>query len=657
MSKKIPLRTVYYQWESLLYRKPELLEPKQFSSGKFSPRIEERDAKGKAIKITLRCYAPSQQEDLYLVGEWNNWGEKLSVADKFQEEYNGWWSITTTNIRHKTEYLFFQKKEKKYLRNPASPLFSEDGNSIFWDFEDPSTYKQKYAAPNTLHRPTITLQTDLPGLVSHWHKIKKDIHPFDKTKEDLFTYITRCGVLDYVKELGFNTLQFLPLHQSIDGDNWKFRYLVVYPFALQKNWGTPDTFSKLIDECHKRDIAIMCDLVISHCPHKDFSLFARKGEEVGLGAWEEKDGKKVFLKEYTPWGTMRFDYDNPHIREYLIESALLFLEEYKIDGYRIDNIDGILRYGDHGQGDDRPNGRRFLRELHSAIYEYKPMALIHLESHYFFGDNAKMLVAPLTSDPRALGATAYNSSRLTYYFHKEFMPKTVEEISIWKFEHIREEKEWGKSNSTIADFHNHDAAAGLMEGRATGSYAYDCLILNKPELHQHAVGKIKAMEAIIAFGCEGRILDLAQTFLLQLGTFEHDSSIHWNLLSQEESKNTLMYKQAVNHLLQTNPAFWPENTLYRQYVNIDEVTKVLIIKRIDKTQGTNDEFWCVINTSNKYVSEYAIGIPKPFKGKIVLSTEGKNQTLHAQKSSRFEMYPFEWISDLRPYEVVVIKKQ
>ncbi len=656
---KPPLRSLYYQWESLLYQPEEQLSKTHIPKKKFGPVVVKRQ-EGKATRVRCNIYYPEAKGDLYLVGSWNAWGETVTAADKLSEEEH-WYSVETEQLKHQDAYLFLliTPTGKEFLRDPASTYFDKNGNSVFWDFADPTCYQAKHEAPNTLHRPTIILQTDPVGLVAKWFAYDTTQKTLAESDMDLFTYIRTCGVLDMVKEMGYNTLQFLPVAQSIDGDNWKFRYLVAYPFAIHKNWGTPDSFLQLVDACHARDIALIGDLIVSHCPYKDFFLCGQPGEEVGLHKWKEKNGREVFLEEETPWGTMRFNYGNEHIRTYLVESALHFLKHYKLDGFRIDNVDGILRYGDHGQGPDRPHGRQFLRELHQAIYDAKPMALIHLESHYFYGDNAKMLVAPLSSDPRALGATAYNSSRLTYYFHKEFMPKSVEQISVWRFEHIREEKEWGRSNATIADFHNHDAAAGLMAERATGSYAYDALILKRPELAFHAQGKIKVMEAIIAFACEGRLLDLAQSFLLQLGTFEHDSSIHWNLLNEKASKEMTNYKKQVNELLQKHPAFWPENTLYRNYANVDEQSKVLVIKRVDKTQGTKEQIYTVINLSSKHFNEYAVGIEKPFAGNIILdsTTPGKTPeaTIEGKQSNRFEVYPFEWQLALQPYHVLMIK--
>ena len=653
----------------MLYR--EDVSRKESFERKFGTIVKSRNKDKTSKDVQFLIYVNDPYKEIFLIGPFNDWGKNKNLLDfKLNVEESGFQTITTDKVKHKTPYLYLVRKNKseEILRDPAGFAFDNEGNCLFWDFNDPSSFKKKHAGPDTLHRSTKIMQTDLPGLVSNWFEFDKTIPDTNNYDGDLFTYITKCGVIKKISELGFNTIQFLPVGQSIDGDNWKFRYLVPFPFAIHKDWGSPDSFMKMIDEFHKHGIAVIVDLILSHCPHKDFKIFGFDGEEIGPQKWLTQWNEPTFLQDYTPWGSMRFRYGDANVRRYLTEIALHFSTTYGVDGFRIDNVDGILRLGDHGQGSERAFGRQFMRELIKDVYDVNPLAIINLESHFFYGDNAKMLVHPQALDDRALGATAYNSSRLTYYFHKEVMPKSADQISVWKFENIREEKEWGASNSTIADFHNHDAAAGLMQGRATGSYAYDALILKNPDIHFHAVGKIKFMEAIIAFGCEGRILDLLQTFLLQEGTFEHDSSIHWNLLNtNSESKKIITYKQAINNILE-QPAFWSENTIYRQYVNIDETNKILVIKRVDKTQGTNEEYYILINLSEKENHNYAIGIEKKGTYEIVLDSDAEffagtnNSNLDKEyitnKSSQFAHFSWEIrLNNIMPYQVIILKKK
>jgi 1,4-alpha-glucan branching enzyme len=533
----------HYQWEAL---KNNLDKKRNISNwfSKFGSKVIKKNKEGFAQNVKFSVLNENKKYRIYIVGNFNNWGKK-NLDNYLLIQEGNIASIELENvIKHKDEYLFLIENEGSmfFIQDPASSYFSHNGNSIFWDFEDPTSYIQKYEMPDTFKRSIKILQTDLYGLVVHYAN-KQNICGKDIKKDDIYRFIADSGVIREIKDLGFNTVQFLPFAQSIDGDNWKYRYLVPFHFAVQKNYGNPDDFAYMIDMFHKEGISIIGDFVVGHLPDRNFSIFGQSSEDNGIHQWKKDDNSNLFMKDETSWGSRRLDFDNPFVREFFISSCLHYLKYYKIDGFRIDNVDGIIRYGDNGDGEERPNGRVFLRELAEKIYSYNPFAMLNYEAHYYYEDNAKMLVAPIKSDVRALGATAYNSSRLTYFFHSEYMFKAAEDISVWKIKEIDDEQRWGKSNSTIADFHNHDAAAGLMEQRCTGAFAYESMMQLSTANHIHAIGKIKVMEAIISFFCEGRTLDLLQTFLLQPGSFEHDSSIRWDLSYNQLNKNLVNFKK------------------------------------------------------------------------------------------------------------------
>lgn len=650
-----------YQWEKLVDKKPE----KDISSWEsdFGPVVTKRED-GKAEEVRFKVLVDNPETQVYLVGPFNDWGNKdLEQYRLENDDYNIFAEIKSSAVKHKEAYKFYVKHGHKeiFMQDPAGHYFDDDGNTIFWDFDDPSAYQLKHDFIDTINRSTRVLQTDMPGLILHWAdsqgRCGRDIE-----QKEYFRFIAESGILEHVKKLGFNTIQFLPFAQSIDGDNWKFRYLVPFQFAIQKNWGTPDEFRMMIDKCHELGIAVIGDFVIGHLPFKKYMVFGQDGEKNGIQQWYNRHGQRLYMKEETPWGTMRVDFDNKYIRQFIISSCLHFLQKYRVDGLRIDNVDGIIRYGDNGEGEERPNGRNFLRELNKTLYSYNPSTLTHFESHYFHGDNAKMLVVPFEEDDRALGATAYNSSRMTYYFHTEFMPKAVEEVTPWKFKNITLEKEWGQSNSTIADFHNHDAAAGLMPMRCTGSYAYDAMTVKQPDNHIHAVGKIKVMEAIISFACEGRTLDLAQTFLLQTGTFEHDSSIKWFLAFNQVNNNTLEYKKQINKIME-DEAFWPVNIKHRKFLNIDDQNKMMVIQRA----SDKSKYVIAINLSSWTHHDYKIGLETKKNYEVVFNSDlfdyagfgliSFPKVLQNQPSDNFELLEREVVlPKVAPYHVVVLRE-
>lgn len=645
-----------YQWEYFADIKPKDISKWKSRSGPV------RDEK----EVSLSVLIDNPDTKVILAGPFNNWGKDTRKLEDFTFKHDKdsiYATLKTSALRHKDSYKLLVNQGNRwfYIQDPAAPYFDDDGNSVFWDFEDPSAYKKKHTFIDTQNRSTRIVQTDLPGLIMHWAD-KEGICGRDIHEKDYYSFITKSGIIPHLKELGFNTIQFLPFAQSIDGDNWKFRYLIPFQFAIQKNWGDPDQFAEMIDTFHKHGIAVIGDFVISHLPFKDFSIFGQSCEHNGIHQWKNRHNTQVYMKEETPWGTMRIDYDNKYVRQFFRESCLHFMKNYHVDGFRIDNVDGILRYGQNGDGEERPHGRTMLRELNQTLYSYNPHALIHLESHYFYKDNAKMLVIPFDQDKRALGATAYNSSRLTYYLHKEYMPKDIKKVSLWRFRDITEEKEWGQSNSTVADFHNHDAAAGLMENRCTGSYAYDAMTYNQPQNHLHALGKIKVMEAIISFMCEGRTLDLVQTFLLQKGTFEHDSSIHWPLTFNQASRNLLAYKARINRIME-DEAFWPKNTKNRQFLNVDDKNKILVIER-----SADSRFVILINLSAWTHFKYKVGVKGKEDYKVILNSDlfdysGQGlisypETLKNKPSKNFEVLDRELeLGMIAPYGVIVLQSK
>lgn len=642
-----------YQWEVCAKQEKAKLNLSKYTP-QFGPVVTARNKHGKATKARFRIYLNRSNADAEL--QIND--EKLL---KLENENNGFFSVEA-DVEHGQTYVFINAGVKRC--DPAASFFDKQGRSVFWDFDDPD-FKSQQTQLDLLNRSVRILQTDIFGLACHFAdqegKLGKDI-PLDQT----FSFITESGVIKKIKELGFNTIQFLPFNQSITGGKWSFRYLIPFLHAIDNKFGTPADMKAMIEAFHKEGIAVVADFVISHVPFRDYEIFGKTQDEVGLHHWKGDYDEEIWFGEETSWGTRRYNYGNKTVRDFIIEAALKMMKYYGIDGLRIDNVDGIMRHGENGDGEPRTGGRELLRELNKAIYDYSPHAYVHLESHFFKDGEAKYLTLPLKAHRKAIGATAYTSSRLTHYFHRDYMPKAADEISPWKMRDIMEEKEWGQSNSTVADFHNHDAAAGLMYGRATGSYAYDALILQKPELHHHAIGKIKVMEAIISFGCEGRTLDLLQSHLLQTGTFEHDSTIHWFLDMVPASKAMLSYKQKVNKIMD-NPALWPLHTDKRLYANVDDITKSLVIFRADSHNDPKNQLVIYVNLASHMLFDYVIPVKDAGNYEVLLNSDDLQfagdgriyypSSLASENVDLFEYYQQGIRLDaVAPYQVLVLKR-
>ncbi|MFW6230994.1 MAG: alpha-amylase family glycosyl hydrolase, partial [Nanoarchaeota archaeon] len=356
-----------YQWEEVWDKVPS--DDIASWDARFGPRVVSRKAGGRAEEVEFTLLIDNPKTEVVLSGPFNDWGRREKERWTLtHDNHHLSASIRTDAIKHKDKYKFLV--DGLYYQDPAGAFFDDDGNTIFWDFEDPSAYAMKHGFVSHPERSVKIMQTDLPGLIVHWqakHGAFKGKCGRDVSKKDFFRFIAESGIIDHVKSLGFNTVQFLPFAQSIDGDNWKYRYLVPFQYAIQKNWGTPDDFARMIDAFHEKGIAVIGDFVLGHLPFKDYMVFGYSGKDNGIHVWKSRHGYELYMKEETPWGTMRIDYDNEHVRQFFIESCIHWLKRYRIDGLRIDNVDGIIRYGPAGDGDERPNGRTFLKELTQTV--------------------------------------------------------------------------------------------------------------------------------------------------------------------------------------------------------------------------------------------------------------------------------------------------
>jgi len=258
---------VQYEWENFINNKTPKKNIEEWDSN-FGPKIISRNIEDKSCVVEFSIYLDNPNLEIYLVGDFNKWEDDLSELEtyKLKIDDNGFGRIRISNISHKDKYKFLviEDFDLKYFCDPASVYFDDLGNSIFWDYEDSSTYKQKYDLIDTINRSTKILQTDLPGLISNFKSTKNGKLGSEIEEKETFNFICESGVIDEIKKLGFNTIQFLPFAQSIDGNNWKLRYLVPYQFAIQKNWGSPDDFSKMIDAFHEAGICVIGDFVIGH---------------------------------------------------------------------------------------------------------------------------------------------------------------------------------------------------------------------------------------------------------------------------------------------------------------------------------------------------------------------------------------------------------
>jgi 1,4-alpha-glucan branching enzyme len=187
---------------------------------------------------------------------------------------------------------------------------------------------------------------------------------------------------DYVQEMGFTHVEFLPVAEHPFGGSWG--YQVTSYYAPSARFGSPDEFRHLVDSLHQAGIGVLVDWVPAHFPRDAWALARFDGTPL----YEHPDPQRG---QQPDWGTLIFDYGRPEVRNFLVANALYWLEEFHIDGLRVDAVASML-YLDYSRkaGEWSPNslgGREnldavsFLREVNATCYKRVPgIAMIAEES-------------------------------------------------------------------------------------------------------------------------------------------------------------------------------------------------------------------------------------------------------------------------------------
>ena len=284
---------------------------------------------GETLGVYFAVWAPNAKS-VSVIGDFNHWNKGHTALSP--RGSSGIWEGFVPGIEDGASYKYhIVSRANGYEVDKADPLaFREQPGggraSVVWDiaydWQDASWMKNR-ASRNRLAAPISIYELH----IGSWRRVPQENNRSLNYRELAF------DLAEHVKQLGFTHVEFMPVMEHPFFGSWG--YQTTGYFAPTSRYGTPQDFKFLIDHLHQQGIGVILDWVPSHFPHDEHGLAYFDGTHL----YEHADAKQRVQPD---WDSYVFNYGRSEVRSFLISSAMYWLEEYHIDGLRVDAVASML---------------------------------------------------------------------------------------------------------------------------------------------------------------------------------------------------------------------------------------------------------------------------------------------------------------------------
>ncbi len=597
--------------------------------------------------VYFAVWAPSAAE-VYLIGEFNGWNETSHPMKRLEPQ--GIYELFVPGVAMYSLYKYLiisASHEKLYKADPfANYAEKRPGTaSAVVDIDDytwkDTRWMNKRDQVDPLEQP-IAIYEVHPG---SWKR-----HPVSentgKEEDGFYTYRELAHSLaEYVKEMGYTHVELMGIAEYPFDGSWG--YQVTGYYAPTSRYGTPADFKYLVDYLHRQGIGVILDWVPAHFPRDAHGLANFDGSCV----FEYADTRKG---EHPDWGTKIFDFGKYEVKNFLIANALFWVEQYHVDGLRVDAVASML-YLDYGKqdgqwvankygGNENLEAIEFFKHLNSMLRGKHPGVLTIAEESTAWPAVTKM------PEEDGLGFTyKWNMGwmhdfldymKLDPYFRKDNHNKMTFAMS------------YNSAENYILVL-SHDEVVHLK-----------CSMINKmPGYYADKFMNLKAGYAFMMGHPGKKLLFMGQEFA-QLREWSEKRELDWFLLNEEAHRNLHRFVQALLGLYRKYPAMYQLDHDWGgfDWINANDAYRsIFSFMRHGRSGRRNLLFVC--NFTPVEYSDYRVGVPKKKNYKLVLDGDraefggnGKaHQELYTAEKSECDGLPYSIAYDLSAYGVAVFE--
>ena len=452
-------------------------------------------------------------------------------------------------------------------------------------------------------------------------------------------------LVEYVREMNYTHVELLPVTEYPYDKSWG--YQATGYFSPTSRYGTPEDFMYFVDICHQNNIGVILDWVPGHFTKDAHGLY----EFDGTPCYEYSDTRKM---EHEGWGTRVFDYGRNEVKSFLTSSAVSWIEDYHIDGIRVDAVSSML-FLNYCRDEDK-----CARNIYGGFENLEAIDFIknlnlYVKENY---PGVSMIAEESTSYPKVTAAVEHGGLGFDFKWNMGWMNDSLDYLETDPF--FRK----GVHNKFTFSMHyafsenfilpiSHDE---VVHGKKS-------LLDKSPVPYEDKFANLKAFLGYM-YAHPGKKLAFMGIDIAQFIEWDEERELDWLLMLYPKHVFTHRYVKELNKYYKTKPALWENDSDwdgFRWHVVDDNNNNVFAFSRKDRS---GKEVLVISNFSNQVLKNYEIGVDTWGSYKIVLNSDAKkydgiavsNRNLKTINKEKNE-FKYTLSLNIPPYATMYIEKK
>lgn len=538
--------------------------------------------------VHFAVWAPNA-EKVSVVGEFNGWDEAAHPLEPFGD--TGIWKGFVPEIGVGTLYKYaIRSRFNDYyvLKSDPYAFYAEKRPgtaSIVWDLSayawQDKAWMQSRKDRNSRSAPMAIYEVHLGS----WMRVAEEGNRWLTYRE------LAPRLAAYVQEMGFTHVELLPVTEHPLDASWG--YQTTGYFAATSRFGTPQDFMDFVDTLHQHGIGVIVDWVPAHFPTDEHGL----GYFDGTHLYEHADPRQGF---HTDWKSFIYNYGRNEVLNFLISSALFWLEVYHVDGLRVDAVASML-YLDYSRrdgewipnkygGNENLEAIAFLRRFNEMVYREHPDAQTIAEESTAW---------PMVSRPTYLGGLGFGFKWNMGWMHDTLLYMSKDPVHR-KYHHnlLTFSLLYAFSENFILPF-SHDE---VVHGKAS-------MLAKMPGDLWQKFANLRLLFGYM-YGHPGKKLLFMGSEFGQWSEWNHEASLDWPLLEHDTHRGVQQWVRDLNLLLRSEPALYELDNEPHGFEWIDcndsDQSTLVFLRRGKRVE---DVLVCALNFTPVPRFPYRIGVP------------------------------------------------